>query len=304
MSDLTPSRRSSPLIELLEADKPVFSLWVNYYGVGSDYQTAVAAQDNPYFDFLLYDLEHQPYDLGLLKRFLWDLLDPAALVTTGRGVIKPVIPRLPPNGRELNQWVIKQVLDTGVAGIMVPHIETPEQALNVVAAARYPQKPGAPDFAPEGKRGYSPAVPARYWGLHPDDYAEHSDIWGLDPRGELLLIFIIESKAGVDNVREIARALTEADVRCILWAGGGDMSLSYGEPVYGGPQPATRAGIDAVLAAGREFGIPVGMNGPQQAEADYARGARAFFSIGPAALGGSPISAETRAALRRSAAPR
>ena len=53
MSDLTPSRRSSPLIELLEADKPVFSLWVNYYGVGSDYQTAVAAQDNPYFDFLL-----------------------------------------------------------------------------------------------------------------------------------------------------------------------------------------------------------------------------------------------------------
>jgi hypothetical protein len=44
-------------------------LWVNY-GAGSDYQTAVAAQDNPYFDFLLYDLEHQPYDLGQLKRFL------------------------------------------------------------------------------------------------------------------------------------------------------------------------------------------------------------------------------------------
>jgi hypothetical protein len=30
MSDPTPSRRTSPLIELLEADKPVFSLWVNY----------------------------------------------------------------------------------------------------------------------------------------------------------------------------------------------------------------------------------------------------------------------------------
>jgi hypothetical protein len=168
MPDPTPSRRTSPLIELLEADKPIFSLWINYYGVGSDYQTAVAAQDNPYFDFLLYDLEHQPYDLGLLKRFLWDLLDPAALAAKGRGAIKPVIPRLPPNGRELNEWVIKQVLDTGVAGIMVPHIETPEQALNVVAAARYAQKPGARDFAPEGKRGYSPAVPARYWGLHPD----------------------------------------------------------------------------------------------------------------------------------------
>jgi 4-hydroxy-2-oxoheptanedioate aldolase len=168
-----------------------------------------------------------------------------------------------------------------------------------VAAARYAQKPGAPDFAPQGKRGYSPAVPARYRGLHPDDYAELSDIWGLDPRGELLLIFIIESKAGVDNVREIAGALTEAGVRCILWAGGGDMSLSYGEPVYGGAQPATFAGIDEVLAAGREFGSPVRMNGPRQAAADYARGARAFFSIGPAGLGGSPMSAETRAALGR-----
>jgi 2-keto-3-deoxy-L-rhamnonate aldolase RhmA len=78
--DPVPSGRTSPLIGLLEADKPVFALWVNYYGVGSDYQTAVSAQDNPNFDFLLYDLEHQPYDLGQLKRFLWDLLDPAALV--------------------------------------------------------------------------------------------------------------------------------------------------------------------------------------------------------------------------------
>ena len=31
MPDPAPSRRSSPLVELLEADKPVFSLWVNYY---------------------------------------------------------------------------------------------------------------------------------------------------------------------------------------------------------------------------------------------------------------------------------
>jgi 4-hydroxy-2-oxoheptanedioate aldolase len=299
MPNSTPPARTNSLIDLLEGDKPTFALWVNYYGVGSDYQTAVSAQGNPNFDFLLYDLEHQPYDLGQLRRFLWDLLDPAALALEGRTAIKPVIPRLPPNGRELNEWVIKQVLDTGVAGIMVPHIESAEQALNVVAAARYPQKPGSADFQPEGKRGYSPALPARYWGLSGDDYAERSDVWGLDPQGELVLIFIIESKIGVDNVREIARALSEAKVRCILWAGGGDMSLSYGEPVWGGPQPATAAGIDTILAAGREFGIPVGMNGPQQAEADYARGARAFFSIGPAALGGSPITAEVRAALGR-----
>jgi 4-hydroxy-2-oxoheptanedioate aldolase len=290
---------NSPLINLLEADKPAFALWVNYYGVGSDYQTAAAAAANPNYDFLLYDLEHQPFDVDHLRRFLWDLIDPATLASQGRSSVKPVITRLPPNGRELNEWAIKQALDAGVAGVMMPHIETAEQALNVVAAARYPQKPDAADFLPEGHRGYSPAVPARYWGLSGDDYAERADIWGLDPDGELVLIFIVESKAGVENIREIARALSDAKVKCILWAGGGDMSLSYGEPVYNGPQPKTNAGIDAILAAGVEFGIPVGMNGPLQAEADYARGARAFFSIGPSALGGAPVTSDVRAALGR-----
>ena len=297
------SERISPLVALLEADQPTFALWVNYYGVGADYQTAASAQANKAYDFLLYDLEHQPYDLGQLRRFLWDLIDPAEVAARGRGAVKPVIARLPPNGRELNEWVVKQVLDTGVAGIMMPHIETAEQALNVVAAARYPQKPGADDFLPEGHRGFSPAVPQRYWGFGPmqvNEYLDAVDVWGLDPAGELVLIFIIESALGVENVREIARALSEANVKAILWAGGGDLSLSYGESFMLDNSPNTIAGIDAILAAGREFGLPVGMNGPNDAVADYEKGARAFFSIGPAALGGAPTTPEVRAALGRS----
>ncbi|GAA1845190.1 hypothetical protein GCM10009836_25890 [Pseudonocardia ailaonensis] len=291
--------RVNPLIELLEADKPIFSVWANYYGVGADYQVAASLQASPHYDFLLYDLEHQPYDLGQLRRFLWDLLDPATLVTGGRGAIKPVIARIPPGGRDSTTWVTKQVLDMGVAGLMLPHVETPEQALGAVAAARYAQHPDARDLHPEGLRGYSPAVPARYWGLDPHDYQARSDIWGLDPLGELLLIFIIESRRGVDNVRAIAEGLTEAGVRCILWAGGGDMSISYGEPPYGGEQPATEAGIEAVLSAGREFGLPVGMNNYRSVEADFARGARAFFTLGPQAIATSPLSDEARRAVGR-----
>jgi 4-hydroxy-2-oxoheptanedioate aldolase len=294
--------RTSPLVSLLEADKPTFALWVNYYGVGSDYQTAASAQANKNYDFLLYDLEHQPYDLGQLRRFLWDLIDPGEVAAHGRGAIKPVIARLPANGREMNEWVIKQVLDTGVAGIMMPHIETAEQALNVVAAARYPQVPGTDDFLPEGHRGFSPAVPQRYWGFGPaqiNDYLEAVDVWGLDPAGELVLVFIIESKLGVENIRQIAKALSDAHVKAILWAGGGDLSLSYGESFMLDNSPNTLAGIEAILEAGKEFGLPVGMNHTLQAEDDYAKGARAFFSIGPSALGGAPTSPEVRAALGR-----
>ncbi|UFS58737.1 aldolase/citrate lyase family protein [Subtercola endophyticus] len=291
--------RVNPLIDLLEDDKPIFCLWVNYYGVGTDYQAATAIQANPNYDFILYDLEHQPYNLDQLRGFLQDLLDPATIEANGRRAIKPVIPRLPAAGRELNQWVIKQVLDTGVAGLMFPHIETAEEALHAVAAARYAQRPDAADFEPEGKRGYSPAVPARYWGLNQFEYELKSDIWGLDPDGNLLLIFIIESYRGVENVREIAKALTDAGVKAILWAGGGDLALSYGEPVYGGDAPRTDAGIDAILAAGKEFGLPVGMNGYLDAQSDFDKGARAFFTVGPASLGVAPLSEEARKALGR-----
>jgi 4-hydroxy-2-oxoheptanedioate aldolase len=296
------SDRISPLITLLEDDKPAFALWVNYYGVGSDYQTAASAQANKNYDFLLYDLEHQPYDLGQLRRFLWDLIDPAEVAAHGRSAIKPVIARLPPNGRELNEWVIKQVLDTGVAGIMMPHTETAEQAMSVVAAARYPQKPGVTDFLPMGHRGFSPAVPQRYWGFGPmqvNDYLDAVDVWGLDPVGELVLVFIVESRLGVENIRAIASALSQANVKAILWAGGGDLSLSYGESFMLDNSPETITGLDAILAAGKEFGLPVGMNGPNNALSDYDKGARAFFSIGPAALGGAPVTFEIRAALGR-----
>ena len=36
--------------------------------------------------------------------------------------------RLPPNLRERNQWVIKQALDTGVYGLVMPHLNTVEDA--------------------------------------------------------------------------------------------------------------------------------------------------------------------------------
>jgi 4-hydroxy-2-oxoheptanedioate aldolase len=292
--------RLNPLLDLLEADKPLFTFWVNYYGVGSDYQTAAAAQANPHYDFLLYDLEHQPYDVGQLRRFLWDLIDPATLESQGRRGIKPVIVRLPASGRERNEWMVKQVLDAGVAGLMFPHIEAPEEALHAVAAARYPQKPGVADYLPEGRRGTSPAVPARYWGLEQAAYVQRSDIWGLDPDGNLLLIFIIETYRAVENVRSIAKALSDAGVKAMLWAGGGDLSLSYGERWYGGrDMPQTIVGLDAILAAGKEFGFPVGMNDFGHVEADYHKGARGFFALGPAALAGPPVSDEVRRAVGR-----
>ena len=136
--------------------------------------------------------------------------------------------------------MIKQVLDTGVAGLMFPHIETAEQAIDAIRAVRYPQPPGAPNVEPEGLRGASNAIAARYWGMTSREYERRSDVWGLQPDADMLLILIIENRLGVENVRDIARAVTATRARVILWAGGGDMSLSYGHD-----EARTQAGLDA-----------------------------------------------------------
>jgi 4-hydroxy-2-oxoheptanedioate aldolase len=292
-----PPSRSNRVITLLEQGKPAFSIWGNYIGVGKDYHAAVTLQNNRNYDFILYDLEHDPLDVEGLSQFLRALLDPAAIAKEGISAIKPVIVRIPPNGREIhqNQWMVKQILDTGVAGLMFPHIETPEQAINAIKAVRYPQPANAPHVQPEGLRGASNAIAARYWGMSSREYERRSDVWGLSPDADMLIILIIENKLGVDNVREIARTLRDAHAKVVLWAGGGDMSLSYGHD-----EALTQVGLDKVIAAGKEFGLPVGINGTRDFQKRYDQGVRVFFDIGPAyAATGPSITPEQRKAVGR-----
>jgi 4-hydroxy-2-oxoheptanedioate aldolase len=292
-----PAPRQNPVIALLEQGKPAFSIWANYIGVGSDYHAAVTLQSNRNFDFIIYDLEHDPLDVEGLSRFLRALLDPAAIARDGVSATKPVVVRIPPNGREIrqNQWMMKQILDTGVAGLMFPHIETAEQALDAIRATRYPQPPTAPNVLPEGLRGASNAIAARYWGMTSREYERRSDVWGLQPGADMLVLLIIENKLGVENVRDIARTLRDAHIKCILWAGGGDMSLSYGHD-----EKLTELGLRRVIEAGKEFGLPVGINGTRNFKERYAQGVRAFFEIGPAfAATGPSLTPEERKAVGR-----
>jgi 4-hydroxy-2-oxoheptanedioate aldolase len=166
---------------------------------------------------------------------------------------------------------------------MFPHIETAEQAMNAIKAVRYPQPPGSPNMEPEGVRGASNSIAARYWGMTSREYELRSDVWGLRPGADMLILLIIENKLGVENVREIARTLKAANVKAVLWAGGGDLSLSYGHDAT-----LTQAGLTRIIEAGREFGLPVGINGTTDFKDRYAQGVRLFFDIGPVYAGSGP----------------
>ena len=124
--------------------------------------TTIAA---PY-DGIVVEMEHNPYDIRLLKECLLTMLDRRQIAQSG-SLAPPVTPfvRIPVNGGEMNQWITKQVLDAGVYGLIWPHVSTVEEERNAVAACRYPRPASGPYFEPAGIRGDSPRHAARYWGL-------------------------------------------------------------------------------------------------------------------------------------------
>jgi 4-hydroxy-2-oxoheptanedioate aldolase len=68
------------------------------------------------------------------------MVDPAQVLASGVAVASPApMVRIPPNGAEMSEWIVKQVLDAGAMGIVFPHVSTVEQAQNAIAACRCPR---------------------------------------------------------------------------------------------------------------------------------------------------------------------
>lgn len=137
-----------------------------------------------------------------------------------------------------------------------PTCETAEQALTLIREMRYPQAPNAPNFEPAGVRGGSGSLASRYWGLSSPQYRDLAGIWRLDPGGNLVPFFTIENRHGVANLRRIARELKEKNVGVVFWAGTSDLSVSYAND-----KDAVATAVDAILATGREVGLPIAVNG-------------------------------------------
>ena len=186
--------RYNKVIELLEQDKPVFCSGLVWNG-NLDDMTFVGDAD---YDMVIVEMEHQGFDFNDLRTMLQFLMNRKKISENGTLQADPApFVRIPPNTRERNQWVMKQALDAGVYGLVLPPLDNVEDAKAAVAAARYPQVPGAADFESEGERGWWYRIAPRYWGLTPAEYYDAADLWPLDPDGNMLLIGIIEDPVGV-----------------------------------------------------------------------------------------------------------
>jgi 4-hydroxy-2-oxoheptanedioate aldolase len=214
------SKRLNGIIRAWEAAKPAFSAFGKI-----DVQTAIEMTDAPY-DGIVYEMEHNPYDVAALGDALQYMLNRKTIAESG-SVAPAVTPlaRIPANGVEMNQAFAKQVLDRGVYGVIWPHVATVAQAYNAVAACRYARPKHAPLYEPKGARGDGPMNAARYWGLSQAEYYAKADVWPLAPQGELLVGLMCESPEAIENLDDI---LSNVPGVGFILVGEGDLSQALG----------------------------------------------------------------------------
>ena len=246
MSDIP---RLNGVIRALEQGQPTFTAFTI-----ADIENALAFSQSKY-DGIVFEMEHNPWDIRMLRDCLQYMLNRRQIVDA-KSVVPAVTPlvRIPPNGGELSQVFAKQALDLGVYGIIWPHISTVEQARNAVAACRYPRLKTVPLYEPAGLRGDGPTAATRYWGLTQQEYYARADVWPLNPHGEIFVILMIEDTEGIRNLDAM---LAQVPGIGAILIGEGDLSQELGVPrQYEHPEVLKH--MAQVLATCKKHNVPVG----------------------------------------------
>lgn len=198
------------------------------------------------YDWLWIDGEHGPNTIK-------DVIAQAQAIAgyNGHPVVRPL------NG---DRNLIKQLLDAGIQSIIIPMVETKEQAEEIAKSMYY---------SPRGRRGFgAPAVRAGRWYRLPE-YIEHAE-------NELFLMVQIESKQGVKNLKEIVTT----DGVDAIFLGPADLAVDMGyKGDFSGKE--MQETIEKLIKDIRALGKPVGTiaSSPEEAKR-YIEWGASFVAVG------------------------
>jgi len=216
---MLPDPLVNPFKKALLGDTPQLGLWLS---LGNAYAAEICAGAG--FDWVLIDGEHSPNDVRSILTQL------QAVAPYG---VHPIV--RPPIGET---WLIKQLLDIGAQTLLVPMVDTAEQARELVHAMRYP---------PQGVRGVGSgfARASRFGGI--PDYLHRAN-------QEVCLLVQVETRTGLQNLQAIA------DVEGVdgVFIGPSDLSASLGhlgDTRHPEVLAAIHAAIDTIKQAGKAAGI-------------------------------------------------
>ena len=203
----------------LKAGDTLFGCWLSLADGGAAEMIGSVG-----FDWVLIDGEHAPNDIRSIRDQLSAL----------QGSPSPVLVRVPVG----ETWLIKQVLDVGAQTVMVPMVESADQARELVRACRYP---------PTGNRGVGAgSARASRFGAVSEYIATADD--------QICLLVQVENRAGIAALDDIA-AVDGVDG---VFIGPSDLSTDMG---YSGDftvpevQETIRDAFQRITAAGKAPGI-------------------------------------------------
>lgn len=205
---------------LRREDGPPLGTWVKLPAMESMELVALAG-----FDFAVIDLEHSAMNLETAYRHI------GVALLTG---VSPIV-RVP----SLDGGIVQRILDAGAEGIMLPHVDTVEQAQAAAVAVRFP---------PRGTRGVGSTSRAGAWGaMSREEYLRYGN-------DEVVLIPQIESALAARN----AGAIAAVDGVDALLIGAADLSTSEGKAE---DHPDVVAVIADAIRDTKAVGIPIGNAG-------------------------------------------
>lgn len=176
------------------------------------------------FDWMLLDGEHGPNDPPTLLAQL-QAMSGSATHAVGR----------PPVGET---WILKQYLDIGFRTLLVPMVDTAEQAARIVAACRYP---------PHGTRGVGSGIVRASGFNRRSDYLQVAD-------DEICVLVQIETRESLSNLE----AIVAVDGIDGVFIGPADLSAALGrrgEPGHPEVQAEIARALNVIRAAGKPAGI-------------------------------------------------
>ncbi len=185
-------------------------------------------------DFVIYDMEHGRCDIQLV----------AEMIASCRGSkIVPMV-RVP----DVAFAPLARILDVGARGVMVPRVETRQQAEDIVSQLKY---------APQGRRGVALGIAHdRYRAGGPEYFAQANE--------ETCVIVMVETVKGFEHLDEIV-SVPGID---IAWIGHYDLTVSMGIPNQF-DHPRLLDAMDALVAACQRHGVAPGYLPPTPEAASH-----------------------------------
>ncbi len=232
--------RTNHVKEKLKRGTPALGAWLSLPSVPS---ARIMARLG--FDWLVVDMEHSAQNPALMADMVATIADSGTL--SPDGVFCAPMVRVPTNSVEWFKWA----LDAGAWGVVVPMVNTREEAKRAVEHAKYP---------PRGTRSIGGAFGPYGFGITDwPDYARTAN-------DEIIVTVQIESRQALQNVDDIL-SVPGIDV---AFVGPNDLHAQLGlTPSSDGVEPEFMDALERIKAAARKHSVALGIfssNGEAAAE--------------------------------------